>query len=244
MGKASKILATWLVITWNVVAQWESLAAHNQLSNQQNKTKSELFVNFSNPTSNESTFYLDWIISPSNQVPSKYTWIYAGFETNPESLDWQKIYNINVSEVPSEILKYGMLRKMNEIRKTHWLKPLKYDKKLEKVAQDFANDDRNYDRWNNPYPHADSKWRWVKTRLQDAGLLWSYIELITVDYTPMWYGENMWSISGHTINSLYNDWMNSPWHREQIVSKYHNAVWFGISAKWNVIIHEFWNVKK
>jgi hypothetical protein len=37
------------------------------------------------------------------------------------------------------------------------LKPLKYDKRLEKVAQDFADDDRDYERWNNPYPHADSK---------------------------------------------------------------------------------------
>lgn len=234
MGRVKNLIAWWLAVLWSIVP-WQAMNTP-KIQAQQEKTSTEIAAVLSE-TQNPSTIYV-------NQNPEKYTWIYAGFETNPENLDRQKIYNIDVADMPVEVLKYGMLRKMNEIRKANWLKPLKYDKKLEQLAQEFADDERDYERWNNPYPHADSKWRWVKTRLQDAGLLWSYIELITVDYTPMWYGENMWSISGHTINSLYNDWMNSPWHREQIVSKYHNAVWFGISAKWNVIVHEFWNVKK
>ena len=242
MGKASKIIATWLVIAWNVVAQWESLAPHNQLSNQQNKTKSELFVNFSNPTSNESTFYLDWIISPSNQVPSKYTWIYAGFETNPESLDWQKIYNINVSEVPSEILKYGMLRKMNEIRKTHWLKPLKYDKKLEKVAQDFA-----YDReqnWPKKLSHIDSKWWRPDDRIEEAWLLGTYVQKIYKDGIVEWIWENLATFSWYNINTVYDAWMNSPWHRRNIVSPYLTSIWFWFTQQGNTIVCLFANVVK
>ena len=244
MWKAKSLVAAGLAVLGNMV-WWNAMANNNQLSNQKDNTQTELADVLANPQQDESTFQVDLSLSPSDQIPQKkYEWIYAGFDKNPESLDWEKIYDIDLADVPVEVLKYGMLRKMNEIRKAHWLKPLKYDKKLEKVAQDFADDERNPDRWNNPYPHADSKWRWVKKRLEDAGLIWSYIELVTVDYKKMWYGENMWSISWHTINSLYEDWMNSPWHRAAIISKYHTATWFGISVKWNVIVHEFWNVKK
>jgi len=234
MGKVKNLIAGWLAVLWSVVP-WHAATNSIKINSQRDTTNQEIVNVFAEKQDN-STIDRD-------QNPEKYTWIYAGFETNPESLDWQKIYNISLSEVPIEVLKYGMLRKMNEIRKTHWLKPLKYDKKLEEVAQDFADDERDPERWNNPYPHADSKWRWVKTRLQEAWLLDGYIDIVVVDYKKMWYGENMWSISWHTINSLYEDWMNSPWHRAAIISRYHTATWFGIGVKWNVIVHEFGNVK-
>ena len=233
MRKIKNIIPWGLAILWSVMP-WQAMN-NQKIQPQQQKINAKIATIF-DENNNPSTIYL-------NQNPEKYTWIYAGFETNPESLDWQKIYGIDVADVPTEVLKYWMLRKMNEIRKWYWLKALKYDKKLEKAAQDFADDETDPERWNNPYPHADSKWRWVKTRLQEAWLLDGYIDIVVVDYKKMWYGENMWSISGHTINSLYNDWMNSPWHRAAIISKYHTATWFGISKKWNVIVHEFGNVK-
>ena len=222
------------------MAQWESLVPNAQLSNQQNNTKSELFVNFSNPTTDESTFYLDWIISPSSQVPSKYTWIYAGFETNPESLDWQKIYNVSLSEIPPEILKYGMLRKINEIRKENWLKPLKYDRKLEKVAQDFAYD-LKWTAWWQPghVLHEDSKWRDEYDRVQDAWLLWTYVE-----DSDNSIRENMATISWYTINTLFYDLMHSHFHKKAIISPYVNSVWFWYCKESNTIIQLFWQVKK
>jgi len=235
MGKIKNIVAGCLAVLWCTIP-WQ--ASNNLKIDSQRETTAQEIVNVFNENQN------NLITINVNQNPEKYSWIYEGFETNPESLDREKIYDIDLSEIPTEILKYGMLRKMNEIRKAKWLKPLKYDEKLEQVAQDFANDERDYERWNNPYPHADSKWRWVKQRLEEAWLLDNYIEIVVVDYKKMWYWENMWSISWHTINTLYEDRMNSPGHKIQIISKYHNSVWFGISTKSNVIVHEFWNVKK
>lgn len=234
MSKIKNLIAGWLAVLWSVVP-WQAMNS-TKVQSQQGETSTEIATIF-DESKNPSTIYL-------SQNPEKYTWIYAGFETNPEGLDWQKIYNIDVADVPVEVLKYGMLRKMNEIRKTYWLKPLKYDKKLEKVAQDFADDERDYERWNNPSPHTDSKWKWVRWRFKESWLLWEYIEIIIVDGMEKWYWENMGSISWHTINSLYKDWMNSPWHKKQIISKYYNAVWFAINGKENVIVHDFWNVKK
>ena len=233
MGRVKNLIAWWLAILWSIVP-WQAMNTP-KIQSQQEKTSTEIAAVLSE-TKNPSTIYV-------NQNPEKHTWIYAGFETNPESLDRQKIYDIDVADVPVEVLKYGMLRKMNEIRKANRLKPLKYDKKLEQLAQEFADDERDYERWNNPYPHADSKWRWVKKRFEDAWLLWSYIDIVTVDCIKRWYWENMWTISGHTINKLFDNRMHSPWHREAILSPYHNATWFAISVKNNLIVHEFWNVK-
>lgn len=243
MWKAKSLVAAGLAVLGNMV-WWNAMANNNQLSNQKDNTQTELADVLANPQQDESTFQVDLSLSPSDQIPQKkYEWIYAGFDKNPESLDWEKIYDIDLADVPVEVLKYWMLKKMNEIRVEHGLKPLKYDKKLEKLAKNFADDNRDFNRRESSYPHADSKWRWVSQRFQDAWLLWPYIEVVTVDCIKRWYWENMGSISGHTINNLFEDWMNSSGHREAIISPYHNSVWFAINSENDLIVHEFGNVK-
>lgn len=233
MGKVKNLIAGWLAVLWSVVP-WHAAINSEKVNTQRDTTNQEIVNVFAEKQDNSTI--------DRNQNPEKYTWIYAGFETNPESLDWQKIYNISLSEVPTEVLKYGMLRKMNEIRKTHWLKPLKYDKKLEEVAQDFANDREQ--NWPTNLSHIDSKWRYPDDRIEDAWLMYDYVEEIFKDGVVEWIWENLCTFSGYNINTVYDAWMNSPWHRRNIVSPYVTSIWYWFTKKWNTIVCLFANVVK
>lgn len=230
MGKIKNLIAWSLAVLWSVVP-WQAMN-NSKFQSQQGETSTEIATIF-DESKNPSTIYL-------SQNPEKYTWIYAGFETNPEGLDREKIYNISLSEIPPEVLKYGMLRKINEIREEYWLKPLKYDKKLEKVAQDFS-DDIKWTKRREPWHvlHEDSKWRDEYDRVQDAWLFWNYVEKSDESIR-----ENMMTISGYNINTLFYDLMHSHFHKKAIISKYVNSVWFWYCRDWNTIIQLFWQVKK
>lgn len=230
MWKLRNIIAWWLIVISNIIP-WYAVTNNQKINSQKNDTNKEIVDVFTKNQVN-STIYV-------NQNPEKYTWIYAGFESNPESLDWDKIYNISLSEIPPEVLKYGLLRKINEIRKENWLKPLKYDKKLEQVAQDYA-EDLKWTQWWKPWHilHQDSKWRDEYDRVRAAGLLWSYIEKSDNSVR-----ENMSTISWYTINSLFYDFMNSYFHKKAIISQYVNSIWFWYCRESNTIIQLFWQVK-
>ena len=242
MSKAKNIVAAGLTVLGNAV-WWNVLANNNQLADQQNNTKMELVDVLSDSQQDESTFQIDLSLSPSDQIPQKkYEWIYAWFETNPESLNWEKIYNEDLSSIPTEVLKYWMLKKLNEIRVKNGLKPLKYDKNLEKVAQDFANDrEKN---WIKGLSHVDSQWRRPDDRIDDAWLLDNYVKEIYVNWTVEWIWENLSTFSWYTINTVYDAWMRSPGHKRNIVSKYVNSIWFGYTLQWNTVVCLFANVVK
>ena len=218
MWKFQKIV-WWAALVWSLMFGWNSMA---QTANTRdvNTTNTEILQK------NSSEQLLDV------------------FNVNPENLDREKINNMDIADVPIDVLRYWMLRKLNEIRKANGVKPLKYDEKLASVAQNFANDDRDFEWWNNSNPHRDSKWLNCYNRLKNAWLIWNYIQTHVENGLIKWRWENLWSISWHTINTIFEDWMNSKWHKENILAKDINSVWFWYSLDWNIIVHVFWNVIK
>lgn len=211
MWKFQKIV-WWAALVWSLMFGWNSMA---QVSNTRdvNTTNTEILQK------NSSEQLLDV------------------FNVNPENLDREKINNMDIADVPIDVLRYWMLKKMNEIRKEKGLKPLKYDEKLASVAQNFANENLTRSQFKT---HKDSQWRWPSDRIYDE--LWDYVKEIYNNWFVEWVWENIWTVSGYTINSIFSARLHSEWHREALLSKYVNSVWFGINKSHNVIIHTFWNV--
>lgn len=101
----------------------------------------------------------------------------------------------------------------NEVRKTNNVKALTYSEALAAAAQAKADDmvARNY--WSHVAPDGKQPWAFIK----EAGYAYQYA------------GENL-AYGFATSHDAINGWLNSPKHKENMLSKTYSQVGFGVAA--------------
>jgi len=143
-------------------------------------------------------------------------------EIQNDSLDYhQKIITMNVDsllmeygeEKWMEIIREHMLIEVNKLRIEHGKQPLVQDDTLNTIAQNHSQ----YMYENNRYSHTDKEWHNANRRIEHAGKkFWR-------DRIVKWW-ENI-AKNYRTIQSVLYVWMNSPWHRANILFVDWEALW-------------------
>jgi uncharacterized protein YkwD len=106
---------------------------------------------------------------------------------------------------------------VNNERKTQWLSGLVYHKELNTLAQSYAV----YLKENNHFSHTSLNWETLADRIQ------------TIDY--------MYTLIGENLAKWYSDvaqvlqwWMDSPWHRANILEWWFVHMGLGRSGEYRV----------
>lgn len=142
-------------------------------------------------------------------------------EIQYDSLEHQRIINMNVDsllieygeEKWMEIIREHMLIEVNKLRIEHGKQPLVQNDTLNQLAQNHSQ----YMYENDRYSHKDKEWHNANRRMEKAGIVFTWI--------AKWW-ENI-AKNYHTIQGVLYAWMNSPWHRANILFVDWEALWTG-----------------
>jgi uncharacterized protein YkwD len=118
-----------------------------------------------------------------------------------------------------------VLQYTNDARVQKNLPPLAYNALLQRVAQDHSLDmlTQNY------FDHTDKNGCSPSCRISNAGYVWQSV------------GENIHEMSGYnlapedTAHKIVNDWLNSPEHRDNLLSARYTEVGIGIAGQGSTI---------
>lgn len=173
-----------------------------------------------------------------------------------EIKEYEKKLNEPIFNLSEQEAKSIMLIRVNELRneanksRKKWekeLKPFKYDKRLEEVAQWFANDRWDWKIWQTEW-HWDSEWNSIHQRLRKFWLE-DKINKHIVNYETKWFSENLVGTQGlngesFSIEIMLQALMNSPRHRDALLSSYTTSIWFGYYEWATVFVQVFADFKK
>ena len=165
---------------------------------------------------------------------------------NVAGQDYKRDLYVDVSKLSQERVKQIMLIRLNELRKQKWLKPLQYDKRLETMAQSFAEEkwetmwrlDQNChfdENWRSPYARAEGFWL--------LELIDSHKNEKTPNGAAVWLGENMVGTNGD-VEEMLSSLSESPWHARWLWSPYVTCVGFGYYSGSTVLVQVFADFKK
>ncbi len=155
---------------------------------------------------------------------------------------YEECLQMQPSELSEALVKKTMLHKLNDIRKQHQLKPLKYNKKLENLALQFATEKTATERWKDQWMHFDKDSLGVIDRSKKAWL-WKDINKHVVDHEVMWLGENLVSTNG-SIEAMMDALMESPGHRKRLLCPYTTEVGFWYGKWYTILVQIFADFKK
>lgn len=158
-----------------------------------------------------------------------------------DQYNYKEMLYMDISLLAPEVVKKVMFERINEIRKEHWLKVLKYDKRLEEIATEFSKE-KNWTQWRNEkHPHNNKMWWWPRRRIYETPLR-NEIEEIEVNWVLYWIEENIVSATT-TVNWQMKALMESKNHRKAILSEYINSVWIWYEQWSLVLVQLFANIK-
>ena len=121
--------------------------------------------------------------------------------------------NVGVSKIDP------LVEKINKVRKENNLEPLIQKEKLSKSAASKAKDMTNKDYWSHLNPNGKTPWEFIEES----------------DYEYKNAGENL--AKNFTNNDeMIQAWMNSPTHREILLSKLYKEMGTGSDGK-NTVLH-------
>lgn len=171
--------------------------------------------------------------------------LFLTFKVNAQNeweYDYYKLLHTSLSKLDEATLRKVMLENIHITRKQYGLHELTYNIELEKIATEFAAEKNNKDWWNDKYPHRNSKWRSADRRIYETPV-WNQLEFTYIDNFRYWINENLVT-ANLTIYSQMESLMNSPGHKEAILSKYVNSIGIGYKKGYTTLVHLFANFKK
>jgi uncharacterized protein YkwD len=104
----------------------------------------------------------------------------------------------------TEISRDAVLQAMNAYRAEHGLSPLQFDSRLQKAADDRMKDMEEQEYWAHESPDGRSPFTWLRTE----------------NYDFEFAGENL-ACGFETNEVLVQSWMESPGHRDNILSPFY-----------------------
>lgn len=159
---------------------------------------------------------------------SENLWEYILFKNSTENDSYyfwwdfiSKIENFkNIDEIRKE-----MLEKINEYRISKWKNPLKINEKLNKAAQEHAEDlFKNKINWHTWSDGSDAKTRILRNSYK-GGFIWE-----NVFKTP------------RNVDEAMKWWKESTWHNKNMLSNDYEEIWFWYF--WNNWVQVFWTEMK
>lgn len=161
-----------------------------------------------------------------------------GLVSSVAILNYRSAYSVQVVEAREVIYlttQKGLLSWTNIVRAKNNVKPLNNDKTLHKSALAKCKDMVRHNYWAHDSPSGKTPW--------------DFMEQVGVNYTTA--GENLaYRVSDWSNQGVVTMWMNSPTHRENLLSKNYGKVGFAIckSANFNnepgtskIIVQHFTN---
>lgn len=158
-----------------------------------------------------------------------------------DQYDYKKMLNMDIKILSPDVVIKLVFDRTNEIRKINWLKTLKYNKNLEKIANNFAKEKINTRRREDDFAHFDNNNYWPYERVTKSELKDSLI-LIEKGLELDWIKENL-STANNSVYSSLENLMNSKGHREAILSSNINSIWIAYEKNANLIVQLFANIK-
>jgi len=116
-----------------------------------------------------------------------------------------------------EQMRSDMLIQINQERLRLWISSLSLNNQLSSSAQLHAE----YMAKTNDFAHTTKAWLKFDTRIRNAGYNWTY----------MW--ENI-AWNQKTVNQVMGAWMNSPWHKDNILDKNFKEIGIWLSDYYRV----------
>lgn len=152
------------------------------------------------PNKNDLSYYDNWKLNKYLLVLDISKWksqylLCQKFEIKESSI-WTSLTDIRTQ----------MLNQLNDIRAKNWLKPLKLNDKLNKAAQYHAQDMNK----NDYFSHNSQNWNSPSDRCHNFG------------YDSCW--ENI-AVGASNVDEVMEWWMNSKWHRENILTSWYKEIW-------------------
>lgn len=155
--------------------------------------------------------------------------------------NYQKAVKTRISELPNEVIKKVMLQKLNEIRASYKIAPLKYDSTLDSLGYQFATEKNGSERWTDVYMHFDKENLWIIDRAKKANIR-PRISKHVVNKEVMWLGECLVSTNGN-VEELLWALMKSPWHKRWLLCPYVTKVGFWYDKWYNILVQIFADIK-
>jgi len=146
------------------------------------------------------------------------------------------------SELSDSLVKKTMLHRLNDIRKQHNLKPLKYNKQLDHLALKFATEKTGTQRWENQWMHFDKDSLGVIDRAKKEWL-WENINKHVVDDEVMGLWENLIS-TNVSIEKMLDALMHSPGHRKRLLCPYITEAGFWYEKGYTILVQIFADFNK
>lgn len=144
-------------------------------------------------------------------------------DQNNDQNEDENLINENETEQLKQI-RQEMIESLNSIRISYWLKPLEINIRLNNIAQNHAI----YMAQTNDFSHITKDW---KTPYDRAVQWW---------YKFSYFWENIAAFQT-SVEQVMNDWMNSQWHKENILNPNYTQVW--IWFNWDYRVQNFWAPK-
>ena len=155
---------------------------------------------------------------------------------------YEECLQMQPSELSEAVVKKTMLHKLNDIRKQHGLKPLKYNKQLDNLALQFATEKTGTERWKDQWMHFDKDSLGVIDRSKKAWI-WKNINKHVVNHEVMGLWENLVSTNA-SIEAMMDALMKSPGHRRWILCPYITETGFGYTDWYTILVQIFADFKK